>query len=69
MFILYFFYFILTLDLFIYIYAIVYIIYMAIYGLNSGLDHLDGFIRCHLLNKLEIQWGHMVFKGYFLMLV
>ena len=42
---------------------------MAIYGLNSGLDHLDGFIRCHLLNKLEIQWGHMVFKGYFLMLV
>ena len=60
----YFFYLILTWDLFIciYIYVLLYIIYiyMAIYGLNPGLDHLDGFIRFHLLNKLEFQWGHMV---------
>ena len=60
----YFFYLILTWDLFICIYicALVYClyIYMAIYGLNPGLDHLDGFIRFHLLNKLEFQWGHMV---------
>jgi hypothetical protein len=37
---------------------------MAIYGLNFGLDHLDGFIRVHLLNKLEFQWGRMVQKGF-----
>ena len=48
--------------MYIYICALVYYlyIYMAIYGLNPGLDHLDGFIRFHLLNKLEFQWGHMV---------